>query len=357
MVFSLPDIVCRGTPEQIGLAHGTVARDRIHLSILNYSRLFNEMANLTWEGATKLARTFIDALEQSVPEIVEEMRGIAIGAGVDFLDILTLNLRSEIALTAFSDGCTSIAQALNGGLGEVFIAQNWDWVGEAANALVLMDIERLGTPRIRMLGEAGLVGKFGFNSAGVGVCMNAILAEGLDKKKLPVHIAIRKSLECSSFEEALTMLNYKGVSSTVNLVIGDSGGNIGTIECSPFGNTLIPPRSGTVCHTNHLYAQDRPVRLKDRASENSFSRLERIYMLAQNKLPSFESIREHLSDEDGTPTAICRAMPPNAVGMQRTETLATIIIDLKALRAEVSLGRPSTLPLIKTLSLSDFQSS
>jgi isopenicillin-N N-acyltransferase-like protein len=146
------------------------------------------------------------------------------------------------------------------------------------------------------------------------------------------------------------MLNRKGVSSTVNLVIGDSRGNIGTIECSPFGNALIPPRSETVCHTNHLYAPDRPEGLKDRASENSFSRLERIYMLSENVLPSFESIRKHLSDEHGTPTAICRTMPPNAVGMQRTETLATIIIDLKASGAEVSLGRPSTLPLIKTLS-------
>jgi hypothetical protein len=39
--------------------------------------------------------------------------------------------------------------------------------------------------------------------------------------------------------------------------------------------------------------------------------------------------------------AICRPAPVNAVGMQGTETLATIIIDVRALKAEVSLGQPN----------------
>ncbi|KAG0645566.1 Acyl-coenzyme A:6-aminopenicillanic-acid-acyltransferase 29 kDa subunit [Hyphodiscus hymeniophilus] len=75
-----------------------------------------------------------------------------------------------------------------------------------------------------MLGGAGLVAKFEFNSAGVAFCLNAILAEGLDTKKLPIHLAIRKALECSSFDEVVTMLNSRGVASAINLVVGDSEG-------------------------------------------------------------------------------------------------------------------------------------
>lgn len=110
-----------------------------------------------------------------------------------------------------------------------------------------------GTPRIQILGEAGIVGKFGFNDAGAGICMNAIRAERRPLSKLPVHLAMRKALECSSFE-VMHMLDHQRVASTFNLVIADSKGRIGTVECSPIGNALIEPVDGIVCHTNHLYA-------------------------------------------------------------------------------------------------------
>lgn len=148
------------------------------------------------------------------------------------------------------------------------------------------------------------------------------------------------------------MLNKQGVASTVNLMVADWSGSIGTVECSPRGNALIKPNNdGTVCHTNHLYAQDILALVKDRPSNNSFSRLVRIQELSRNVPPSFGWIRRHLSDQDGAPVAICRSAPVNAVGMQRTETLATIIIDVRALKAEVSLGQPILNPPIKILAL------
>jgi len=112
-----------------------------------------------------------------VPEIVEEMKAIASASDVPFIDIVTLNVRSETSLTNYSDGCTTVGQywkAKEGSADSVFLAQNWDWVGETAKATVFFDIQPKGGPRIRVYGEAGLVGKFGFNSDGVAVCMNAI---------------------------------------------------------------------------------------------------------------------------------------------------------------------------------------
>lgn len=350
---SVPQVACSGTPEQIGLAHGKAARDRIHLSISNYSKLFVELAHVTWENARKRAGAFLEPLQNSVPEVVEEMRGIAIGAEVDFLDIVVLNLRSEIALATTSDttdGCTAIAQVSGDGSGAVFVAQNWDWVGEAMHAMVLMDIQRPGTPRIRIFGEAGIVGKFGFNDAGVGICMNAIRAEGLAVSKLPVHIAMRKVLECSSFEEAVELLNRRGLASAVNFIVADSKGKIGSIECSPVGNVVIAPKEGTVCHTNHLYAPELTAKVKESTTENSFSRLTRIVELSRTSNPSFKSIRTYLSDTDGAPTSICRSCPPSSMRAGRMETLATIIIDLRSLTAEISLGQPVLNPPVKKLS-------
>lgn len=49
--------------------------------------------------------------------------GIAEGAGRDILDIVALNVRSEIVFGRFSDGCTS---AYCQGRDFAYMGQNWD---------------------------------------------------------------------------------------------------------------------------------------------------------------------------------------------------------------------------------------
>ncbi|KAK4941193.1 hypothetical protein LTR10_018866 [Elasticomyces elasticus] len=352
----VPEIVCHGTPTEIGLCHGTVARDRIQLSIKNYTLLYEETANMSWSLARSRAEAYLPTLDQLVPEIVEEMKAIAQGAEVDLLDIVALNIRSEISLTSFPDeapdGCTSLGQATDAGKDAVFIAQNWDWTAEAADAIVLFDIQRTtdGTPRIQMLGEAGLVAKFGFNDKGLALCMNAIKSPTVDHKKLPVHIAERKALEAGSFHEAKAVLDRFGLASCVNFMIADKSGNLATIGCTPLGNFVISPDSaGSVCHSNHLISQDKPEELKDYPAENSFNRLERMKEISAGVKPSFETIRKRLSDETHYPKAICRYAEPGTHGMESICTLCTIIMDVRNMKAEVSLGRPSLNPPVRLL--------
>ncbi|GAM40565.1 short-chain dehydrogenase [Talaromyces pinophilus] len=167
-------------------------------------------------------------------------------------DILALNLRSEISLTNYSDGCTSITTATPDA-SQVFLAQNWDW------------------PRVRMMGEAGIVAKCGINEAGVAVCMNAIRS-----------------------------------------------GKIATIECTPRGLAPIFPEPGThtTFHTNHLWSPDIPQGIRDHPSKNSFTRLERIKALTKGQVGSVAKIRSWLSDEEGTPVSICRSTPLGARGIR-----------------------------------------
>jgi isopenicillin-N N-acyltransferase-like protein len=204
-----------------------------------------------------------------------------------------------------------------------------------------------------MMGEAGILAKFGVNDAGVGICMNAIRCGTVSKAQLPVHLAMRRVLECGSFDEAFAMLVKKGIASCVNFVIGDSGGKIATIECTPKGLAPIFPEPGssTTFHTNHLWSKDVPAGIKDHPSRNSFSRLERIKTLTKGEKASVSKIRAWLSDEEGTPVSICRSTPPGTKGIERMETLSTVIIDLRALKVDVSFGKPSLSPPVRTLSI------
>lgn len=349
----VPEVVAKGSPWQIGHAHGSQIPNRIAVCIANYKRLFLETANLNWDGSIERAKQYLPALEADEPDLVEEMRGIAAGAAIDFSDVLTLNLRSEIALTNYSDGCTSIVTKGTEASSSVFLAQNWDWVGEAGTSTAFYDIQKDGKPRIRFMGEAGILGKFGYNEAGVGICMNAIRCGTVNKSQLPVHLAMRRVLECSSFDEALDMLNKKGLASCANLMIADSSGRFATVECTPLGLAPIfpEPEAWTTFHTNHLWSPNIPGGIRDHPSKNSFSRLDRIRELSRGQQASVDKIRSWLSDEQGTPVSICRTTPPGAVGIERMETLATVIMDLTQLRLEVSFGKPSLSPPIRTILL------
>ncbi|KAL3471650.1 acyl-coenzyme A:6-aminopenicillanic acid acyl-transferase-domain-containing protein [Aspergillus californicus] len=348
----VPEVIASGSPWEIGFAHGSQIPQRIAQCIKNYEKLFLETAEADWTESKARASKYLPALEHNEPDLVEEMRGIACGANVEFLDILALNLRSEISLTNYSDGCTSIVMT-NAGTAEVYLAQNWDWVGEASSSTAFFDIRKSGTPRIRMMGEAGIVAKFGFNDAGVGVCMNAIRSGTVSISQLPVHLAMRRVLECRSFDEALGMLTRKGLASCVNLMIADKSGKIATVECTPRGLAPIFPDLGTstTYHTNHLWSLNIPEGVRDHPSKNSFSRLERINALSRGQTGSIEKIRGWLSDEEGSPVSICRSTPPGTRGIERMETLATIIMDIGNLKGEFSFGRPCLSPPVRTITI------
>lgn len=55
-----------------------------------------------------------------------------------------------------------------------------------------------GSPAIKMMTEAGIIGKMGHNTAGVCLVMNAIKAKSLDRNLLPIHLLMRRILQQSS---------------------------------------------------------------------------------------------------------------------------------------------------------------
>jgi isopenicillin-N N-acyltransferase-like protein len=192
-----------------------------------------------------------------------------------------------------------------------------------------------------MITEAGIIGKIGLNSAGVGICLNAIRARGVDYDRLPVHLAMRVALESTSRQEAIARLEKAGVAAAVHFLIADGTGAT-SIECSHKDLVEIEPRDGRVCHSNHFLVPhvdgvfdtvfgpdslDRVVRAKelmDRAAESE-------------KPPAVQTFEKILEDEQGYPGAINRAASdksPNA-------TLFGVVMELNAKEAKVRIGRPT----------------
>lgn len=84
------------------------------------------------------------------------------------------------------------------------------------------------TPLIlKTMTEAGILAKIGLNSLGVGVCLNAIRAKGLDKSRIPCHLGLRMVLESASREEAVRRLKEEGVASACHMLVADATGGVG----------------------------------------------------------------------------------------------------------------------------------
>ena len=340
---------------KIGVSHGSLAKAQVEGSLKFYTQLFQDACAMSWPQVVDEAAKYVEPLEKIAPRYLEEIRGIAQGAGRPFLDILALNVRTEITFGLFTagatgktgaptDGCTSLAWRVGDPSPtrppRSFLAQNWDWMAAQRENLIICRISQPGTgmPDIAQVTEGGIIGKIGLNARGVGCCLNAIRCRGVDPGRLPIHFALRAVLESESRAAAIARIRELGVAGSGHILIADPSGATG-LECTHRWIKELPAdERGVLCHTNHLILEhddvDEPPWLED-----SPVRLQRIRQLTSdlNGEQTKESILELFKDTEGPPGSINRA----GSGKGSFKTLFNIVMDLTQKTATVTLGRPT----------------
>src|SRR5699024_6586095 len=218
-------LILKGSPMEVGEQHGRIGKRQVEQSLETYEKLFFGYQQMSWKKAKEAALVHMDAIKKYDIELIEEMEGVAKGAGVDFEDILALNARTEIALGSygkkpFSDGCTAFATMPPTGA-DTIISQNWGWKGTQTKSLLLMEMHIPNKPVVTMVTEGGMIGKIGYNSAGLGLCFNALLT---DKKsdEVPIHLALRGILNSNTISEALSRVKDGQTAASASVLIGKS---------------------------------------------------------------------------------------------------------------------------------------
>ncbi|MDX1464412.1 MAG: C45 family peptidase [Halomonas sp.] len=330
-----------GSRAEIGEAHGRAHGERITHSLAVYDRLFQDFVGLDWAQARRVAERFLPMIERGFPAILDEMAGIARGAGLDFADILTLNCRSEISLTQASGGCSAFALKRDA---TQWLAQNWDWRSDQLHNVVALEINGDDAPTLFSIGEAGMVAKIGMNEHGLGVCLNAIRSQTCGEG-LPIHIALRKILECRDLDDAVAVARRDRVCSPAHFLVAQGDGRALGLEVHPGEPGVLSPRNGVVTHTNHLYAGGGTEGVEDFPRADSRPRLARLDALLREALPVRGEIGEGelfalLADHDGAPLSICRHFNPDQPAEERMETLFAVVMDLTRRRLTLRHGKP-----------------
>jgi isopenicillin-N N-acyltransferase-like protein len=324
------EIDIAGTAHERGVMHGEQLRSEISDALGFYREIFM----LPEASVLDQAAHFQRVITAFNADYGEEIRGISDGSGQELLWIVALNARTEILAlkgkTSVNE-CTSMCFPDRPVLG-----QTWDW-GEPLEALCA--VMRIGRPDghvIRMLGEPGIIGKIGMNSAGLGVCLNILtLGGGLDG--VPIHVMLRAILDCKSAGEAAVVINRAPTGKSSNVIVADSSGYCFDTEFAG-GETLNPDSfNGNFIHTNHylgreINAPDDPLFFNSRARMNTATK-----RVSQSVEFTAARMIEVLSDRSHEQFPIHRPYVPDDI-LRSVGTVATIVMDLSAQELHIRKG-------------------
>lgn len=351
---TIPYFELSGNAYEIGLQHGRLAAEHVKRSIATYQKMFKTYGGLTWDEAKRRSLSYVGHIENFDPAMMDEMRGLAEGAGVELQDILALNARSEVVMMQKSDkhevhidsdGCTALAA-----LPEVtadhhtWLAQNWDWKSTQLDSIILLRIKQQNGPELLMVTEAGIIGKIGFNSAGIGVCLNALGTVG-SPDGVPLHIVLRGILNSVKLSDALEKINKLPNACAANYLIASGCGEAFDVEKAPADFDVLYPERGYITHANHFESMRMDVVDMSRLmAPDSFIRANRSRRLIGRAVERGELdeqfIKGLLCDHAEYPDSICRHEDPLDPPQLRMCTIFSVAMDLTEKRMLLAKGSP-----------------
>ena len=343
-------------PRDGGLSHGRAFPREIRDNVATYLARFAH-AGMAREESIRRGADWLPRLRAFDPDYVLEMEGIAEGADVPLAEIALLSVRYELSYLAFgredgtlkTDGCTAFAALPEvTRSGEMWIGQNWDWLARVRGRCFVLRAKRKNKPGFVCLTQAGIPGGMtGLNEAGIGVCVNGLTTpeDGRDPDGLPHHLRVRAILSARTFTEALKpVMGTRHVGST-HFLIAHAGGEALGLEASPSRINALNPEDGLYTHSNHFVGPTAGAGFERKHPSTLFraKRLER-KIRQGNKPLDLALARDLLSDHFSHPNSICAHPDPEISDVERTTTVASVVLALDRRTLYASDGPPCESP-------------
>lgn len=340
-----PLIEISGAPLERGRSYGRQAATRIHASVTHYKSQAQRLS-LDDAGIAAIVRQYLPVAEAYGPHYVQEMRGIAEGAGVSFEDIFLLNARTEVMKIAqrpdlqkrlaaeVPDGCTSVTVMPHAtGDGQLIHAQNWDWKEECVDTGIVVRVLRDDGPDFLTFTEAGMLARSGFNAAGVAITGNNLECDrDYSQIGVPLPFIRRKALESSQLAFALQAVYATPKSGSNNMAVSHRDGIALNFECAPDETFQIEPdERGLLVHSNHWLSPIALGKLKDTGIALSPCTLYRHTRVRELLLPragsiTTDDVKRALLDDYQSPWSVCRPPRQDFGRPTRSTTVATIVM-------------------------------
>ncbi len=337
MIAPFPLIEVSGPPRVRGRQYGEQAASRIALGVEHYTAQLAR-SSCDWPTIRGLVQDYLPRIAAFEPAYVEEMRGIAEGAGLDFEAVVLLNARTEILKLGQrravpDDACTGVVALPEATQSRRLLhAQNWDWKVECAETGVVLSIRRDDGPDLLTFTEAGGLARSGLNAAGIAITAN-YLESDRDYRQTGVPLALirRKVLESEHVALAMRAVYATPKSAANNMIVSHAGGIAIDFECAPDETFQVHPDRGLLVHANHWVSPVALAKLKDTGIANTPCTLYRDLRVRGLLAPQIgsitpETVKAALFDDFAAPWSVCRP-PRETVNGTKTATVAMIVME------------------------------
>ena len=249
-----------GTRHQMGSQHGEALRVQIqNMARQSRDQLRHQIGKLDKELDYRI-QGMVPYVKRFFPELIEEVRGIAAGAAIDFFDAMLLQCRFELIYApGHVEGgeCTLVGvTAERSEHGTCIIAQNVDLSPFNLDYAVLLHMVPDCGPEVLTTTFSGILAQEGINSTGLGLCGSMVVPKG-HRVGLPNRNFLRRAvLEQCSVEDALALIARTLPRATGhNLMLSDISERLVDVEQTTVTHQVLKPdATGIIAHSNHYVA-------------------------------------------------------------------------------------------------------
>jgi isopenicillin-N N-acyltransferase-like protein len=318
----------------------------VHHSLQTARQLIESVSDrlqLEWEGARIQARKYIPFAQERYPQYVEEVIGIAEGAGAEFDDLAVLNVMEAVTMDALHlTKCTTMA--VNGehtADGHVLVAHNEDWMPEDEVDVYLLHVTPDDEPPFLAMTYGGLLPNIGFNTYGIAQCCDSVYPND-SRIGIPRVFASRAVLAARTPAEALGSMLVTHRAAGYNHLLAHESGELYNVEVSARRFAILYAEDGYLAHTNHYL--DRQMQAIESEPDELLSTRVRYFralrLLKGETLHSVKSLQTIQRDHVNFPNSICNHAVEDLVPMDREKTINSLVIDLTARAMHLAWGNP-----------------
>lgn len=346
----LPLIQVYGSHLQMGCQIGEACREQVRHSIANAHALLEEayeQLQLTWEGAQIQARKYIPFAEERYPQYVEELKGIAQGAGVAFDDVSVVNAMEAVTMDALHlTKCTSMAvNQERTADGSVLACHNEDWLPEDEPDVFIISARPDDAPPFLAMTYGALLPNIGINACGIAQCCDSVYPSD-SRIGIPRVVVSRAVLSARTPGEAIRHMLVPHRAAGYNHLLVHESGEMYNVEVSARQFALLAAEDGYLAHTNHYLdskMQDVEVDSDELiATRVRYSRA--IRLLRQTPKHTIKSLQVIQKDHINHPDSICNHANLAENPLDREKTITSLLIDLTKRQISATWGTPCENP-------------
>ena len=254
-------VTLEGTPYNRGLIHGQTLTEEINIVIQRWEETVESTTSTDFvELRDTYLRTtrYVDAILEWNADLMDEVRGIADGSGIEFETMFLFQIGEEL-LSNY--GYLNLLKCTSIGVNKTddapcYVAQNMDPPPFLHGFPTLLHVKHEDSDlESYVFTSPGLLALNGMNNRAIGITCNGLPDLHVNHEGLPVTFIIRTVLEQRSFDDAVNFLRKINHAKAQNYIIGGINETV-CLECfADIKARFIPAENPSITyHTNNYIA-------------------------------------------------------------------------------------------------------